>query len=140
MTINFRNSHQPERENRKDLEPLLWLQSPGYPSKRNRETRQPHVETYANNRDNQPAILLLLRQRCACCFIEIGFTLACASSDVSSKIAIDGAIAVHNAVAQMMNKFSGFGRHLAPSDTSCKRNAPDVLASPIDTSRSIWYQ
>ena len=23
MTINFRNSHQPERENQKDLEPLL---------------------------------------------------------------------------------------------------------------------
>jgi len=60
MTINFRNSHQPERENQKDLEPLLSLQSRGYPSERNRETRQPHVEAYAKNRDDKPAILLLL--------------------------------------------------------------------------------
>ena len=61
MTISFRNSHQPKRENRKDLEPLLSLQSRGYPSEGNRETRQSHVEIYAKNRDNQPAILLLLR-------------------------------------------------------------------------------
>jgi hypothetical protein len=72
--------------------------------------------------------------------MEVGFTLACASSDVRSIIAINGAATVHNAVAQMVHKFNGFGRHSAPSDASCMRNAPDILASPMHTSRGIWYQ
>lgn len=139
MSINSRNSHQPERENRKDPEPLLWLKL-RFPSERDRETRQPHVETYANNCDDQPTIFLLLSQRCACSSMTVGFTLACASLKASSVIAINGATTVHDAVAQMVNKFNGFGRHMALSDTSCTRNAPDVFASPMDTSRGIWYQ